>query len=62
MHVSGFIKRSLAQLMGYAAGAHNAAAKPTVKKPTAKEIREEEKRSGEQSKEGTGLGDTYSYC
>jgi hypothetical protein len=41
MHVSGLIKRSLAQLMGGAAGAQNAAAKPAAKKPTAKEIREE---------------------
>ncbi len=41
MHVSGLIKRSLAQLMGGAAGAHNAAAKLAAKKPTAKEIREE---------------------
>ncbi len=41
MHVSGLIKRSLAQVMGGAAGAHEAAAKPAAKKPTAKEIREE---------------------
>jgi hypothetical protein len=44
MRVSGLIKRNLAQLMGGAAGAHNAAAKLASKKPTAKEIHEEEKR------------------
>ena len=41
MHVSGLIKRSLAQVMGGATGAQVAAAKPAAKKPTAKEIREE---------------------
>jgi len=55
MHVSGYIKHSLAQLMGGAAGAHNAAARPAAKKPTAKEIREEEIRSREQAEEGNGL-------
>ena len=47
MRVSSLIKRSPAQLMGGAADAQNAAAKPAAKKPTAKEIREDEKRSGE---------------
>ena len=60
MHVSGLIKRSLAQLKGCAAGAQNAAAKHGAKKPTAKENREEEKR--EQTREGTGLGKSYCYC
>ncbi len=41
MHVFGLIKRSLAQVMGGAAGAHVAAAKPAAKKPMAKEIRDE---------------------
>ena len=41
VHVSGLIKRSLAQLMGGAAGAQNAAAKPAAKKPMATEMREE---------------------
>ncbi len=41
MHVSGLIKRSLAQVMGGAAGAQNAAAKPAAKKLTAERIREE---------------------
>ena len=43
--------------MGGAAVAQDAAAKLGSKKPTAKEIREEEKRSGEQTVEGTCLGD-----
>ncbi len=42
MHVFGILKRSLVQVMGGAAGAEDAATKPTAKKPTAKEIREEE--------------------
>ena len=62
MQVSCLIKRSLAQVMGGAAVAQDAAAKPGAKKPTAKEIREEERRSGEQTVEGTGLGDNYCYC
>ena len=41
MYVSGLIKRSLAQVMGGAAGAQVAAAKLAAKKPTAKEICEE---------------------
>ena len=46
MHVSGLINRSLAQVMGGVAGAHDVAAKRAAKKPTAKEILDEEKRSG----------------
>ncbi len=62
MHVSGLIKRSLAQVMGGAAAAQDGAAKPGAKKPTAKEMREEEKRSREQVEEGIGLGDIYRNC
>jgi len=58
MHVSGMLKRSLAQVMGVAVGAKDAVAKPAAKKPTAKE----EERSGEQAGEGTGLGNSYCYC
>ena len=62
MHVSVLIKRILAQVMGGAAGAHVAASKPAAKKPTTKKIREEEKRSREQAKLGTWLGDDHCYC
>ena len=62
MHVSGLIKCSLAQVMGDAASARDAATQPAAKKPTAEEIREEEKRSGEQAINGTRLGDSYCYC
>ncbi len=62
MHVSGLIKRSLAQVMGGAAAAQDAAAKPGATNPTAKEIREEEKRSGKQEGQGTWLGISYCYC
>jgi len=41
MHVSGLIKRSLAQVVGGTAGAQVAVAKPAEKTPMAKEIREE---------------------
>ncbi len=58
MHVYGMLKCSLAQVMGVAVGAKDAAAKPAAKKPTAKE----EKRSGEQTRKGTGLGNSYCYC
>ena len=44
MHVLGLIKRSLAHVVGGAAGAHDAAAKPAAKKPTAKEIHDESTR------------------
>ena len=43
MHVFGMLKRSLAQVMGVAAGAQDEAAKPSEKKPTAKEILEGKK-------------------
>ena len=56
MHVSG-LNHSLALVMGGVAGGQDEAAKPAAKKPTAKEILEEEKRSGYQAREGTGLGD-----
>ncbi len=39
------LKRSLAKVMGVAAGAQDEAATLAAKKPTAKEILEEEKRS-----------------
>ena len=54
MHVSGLIKRILAQVMGGAAGAQDPAAKLAAKKLMATEIREEESRSGEQGGEGAG--------
>ncbi len=57
MHVSGMLKCSLAQVMGVAVVAKDAAAKPAAKKPTAKE----EKRSGEHAGEGIGLGNSYCY-
>jgi len=41
MLVSAHTKRSLAQVMGGVAGAHDAAKKQGAKKPMAKEIREE---------------------
>ena len=61
MHVSGIIKRSLAQVMSGAAGAQDVVVKPAGKKPTAKEIRKEEKRLGEQAREGTWLEKSHCY-
>ncbi len=46
MHVSGMLKRSLAQVMGVAVGAKEDAPPHAAKKPTAKEIREEGVRLG----------------
>ena len=62
MHVSGLIKRSRVHVMGGAAGAQDAVAKPAAKKPTAKEIREENKWSKDQAREGIGQGNSYCIC
>ena len=56
MHVLGFTKLRFDRVMGDAAGAQDAVAKPGAKiRQTAKEIREEEKRSREHDGEGARL-------